>query len=186
MLIALLVLALLGAALGLVLGIASRVFHVAGDPLVDEVVAMMPGTNCGQCGYPGCSGAAAALVEKRAPATCCPPGGKVLAVALAGKLGLALDADAIDDSGPKLASVDETLCIGCCKCLKVCTTDAFIGAAKQIHNVLREACTGCEECVAVCPTEAVRMVSVPVTLQHWFWPKPADVVRPAQPATVGV
>lgn len=185
MLVALLILAALGTILGLVLGIASRLLAVAGDPLVDEVVAMMPGTNCGQCGFPGCAGAAAALIEKRAAATCCPPGGKVLAVALAAKLELPLDADAMDESGPQLAEVDETICIGCCKCLKVCSTDAFIGAAKQIHNVLREACTGCGECVEICPTEAVRMVSVPVTLPHWYWPKPGDPVRTALPALAG-
>lgn len=184
MLIALLILAALGTVLGLVLGIASRLLAVAGDPLSDEVLAMMPGTNCGQCGFPGCAGAVAALIEKRAPATCCPPGGKVLAVALAARLDLPLDADAMDDSGPQLAQVDETICIGCCKCLKVCTTDAFIGAAKQIHNVLREACTGCGECVEACPTEAVRMVTIPVTLPHWYWPKPSDPVRP-RPALAG-
>jgi electron transport complex protein RnfB len=64
------------------------------------------------------------------------------------------------------------LCIGCCRCSKVCPTDALIGAAKQIHNVLREACTGCSNCVDKCPTEALSMKPVPVTLQHWIWPKP--------------
>ena len=53
-------------------------------------------------------------------------------------------------------------------------TDAIIGAAKQIHNVIREACTGCSSCVDVCPTEALGMMPIPVTLQHWTWPKPAS------------
>lgn len=52
-------------------------------------------------------------------------------------------------------------------------TDALVGAIKQIHSVIREACTGCGNCVERCPTEAATMKPVPVTLQHWVWPKPA-------------
>ena len=54
----------------------------------------------------------------------------------------------------------------------MCPTDAIVGAAKQIHNVLREACTGCSSCVEKCPTEALAMKPVPVTVQHWVMPKP--------------
>ncbi|MBI4986885.1 MAG: RnfABCDGE type electron transport complex subunit B, partial [Rhodocyclales bacterium] len=79
----------------------------------------------------------------------------------------------VADEGPKLAEVREEICIGCCKCLKVCPTDAIVGAAKQIHNVIREPCTRCGNCVEPCPTEAMAMRPVPVTLQHWVWPKPA-------------
>ena len=77
------------------------------------------------------------------------------------------------DSGPQLALVAEEICIGCCRCIKACPTDAVVGAAKQIHNVIREACTGCGACIDRCPTEAMSLVPVPVTLQHWIWPKPA-------------
>ena len=55
MLAAVISLSLLGAGLGLALGFASRKFAVEGNPLVDELVAMMPGSNCGQCGFPGWS-----------------------------------------------------------------------------------------------------------------------------------
>jgi electron transport complex protein RnfB len=137
-----------------------------------ELEAMLPGTNCGQCGFPGCSGAAAALAEGSAPPTCCPPGGKALAAAIAEKLGLSLDLSSLADEGPKLATIAEDLCIGCCRCLKSCPTDAILGAPKQIHNILKEACTGCAACVDHCPTEAVVMQPVPVTLQHWVMPKP--------------
>ncbi len=88
MLAAVISLSLLGAGLGLALGFASRKFAVEGNPLVDELVAMMPGSNCGQCGFPGCTGAAAAIAEGTAPPTCCPPGGKALAAALADRLGI--------------------------------------------------------------------------------------------------
>ena len=163
----------LGVVLGLVLGYADRIFKVESNPVVDEVLAMMPGSNCGQCGFPGCAGAANALVDGKAAASVCPPGGKELAVALAAKLGISLDMSQVKDDGPQVAHVSEEICIGCCRCIKACPTDAIIGAAKQIHAVIREACTGCSSCVDRCPTEAMTMKPVPVTVQHWVWPKPA-------------
>ena len=159
MIAAILSLTLLGAALGVILGVANKFLQVEGNPLVEELITMMPGSNCGQCGFPGCSGAATAIADGTAAPTCCPPGGKSLAAAIAAKLGLTVD-------------LSEELCIGCCRCSKVCPTDAIIGAAKQVHNVFREACTGCSSCVAKCPTDALVMKPVPVTLQHWVMPKP--------------
>jgi len=173
MIAAILSLTLLGAVLGLGLGVAAKKFHVEADPVTAEVEAMMPGSNCGQCGFPGCSGAAGAVVAGEASATVCPPGGKALAQALAEKLGLSLDLSEVEDKGPQLAIVSEEICIGCCRCTKVCPTDAILGAAKQIHNVIREACTGCGNCVERCPTEALSLKPIPVSLQHWVWPKPA-------------
>ncbi|MEW5890237.1 MAG: RnfABCDGE type electron transport complex subunit B [Pseudomonadota bacterium] len=172
MIAATLSLTLLGVVLGLLLGIAARYLAVEGNPLNAEVEALMPGTNCGQCSYPGCAAAAAAIIDGSAPATCCPPGGKALATAIAAKLGLTLDLSGVVDKGPQIAVVSEEICIGCCRCLKVCPTDAIVGAAKQIHNVLHEACTGCEVCIDHCPTGAMAMQPVPVTLQHWVWPRP--------------
>ncbi|MBK7954684.1 MAG: RnfABCDGE type electron transport complex subunit B [Candidatus Accumulibacter sp.] len=173
--VAVLFLTLLGAVLGLALGVAAKKFHVDGDPIVDEIAAMMPGSNCGQCGYAGCPAAAAAIADGSAAVTLCPPGGKALAQTLAAKLGITIDLTALVDDGPQIASVAEEICIGCCRCSKVCPTDAILGAAKQIHNVIREACTGCGNCIDRCPTEALVMQAVPVTVQHWVWPKPAMV-----------
>lgn len=172
MVAAILSLTLLGAMLGIVLGVSNRLLRVEGNPVVDELVAMMPGSNCGQCGFPGCTGAAEAIIDGRAAPSCCPPGGKMLASAIAARLGIEVDLSGMSDEGPKIAIVAEELCIGCCRCSKVCPTDAIVGAARQIHNVLREACTGCESCVEKCPTEALVMKPVPVTLQHWVMPKP--------------
>ena len=162
----------LGALLGCGLGVAARKFAVEGDPLADEIEAMMPGSNCGQCGMAGCSAAAKAIAEGSATVTVCSPGGKALATALATKLGISVDLGDVVDSGPQIAQVKEEICIGCCRCLKACPTDAVVGAAKQIHNVIREACTGCGSCTERCPTEAITLRPVPVTLQHWVWPKP--------------
>jgi Na+-translocating ferredoxin:NAD+ oxidoreductase subunit B len=164
---------LLGLFLGLILGYASKVFAVQGDPLVEELIEMMPGTNCGQCSFPGCSGAANAIVKGEAAPDCCPGGGRTLAEAIAAKLGVTLGASDEVDSGPKYAFVDESICIGCARCFKVCPTDAVIGAAKQIHNVMLEACTGCGSCTKECPTGAIGLQPVPVTLRDWNWEKPA-------------
>ncbi len=167
-------LAVMGLTLGSVLGVASRYLAVEANPIEAELQAMLPGSQCGQCGYVGCAQAAAALAKGEAPVTLCPPGGKATVEALAAKLGVKVDLSKVADTGPQIAEVTEEICIGCCRCMKVCPTDAIIGAAKQIHNVIREACTGCSSCIDVCPTEALSMAPIPVTLQHWTWPKPAS------------
>ena len=167
-------LATMGIALGGLLGTASRYLAVEENPLEAELQSMLPGSQCGQCGYVGCAQAAVALARGDASPTLCPPGGKAVAEALAAKLGVKIDLSTVVDNGPQLAQVAEEICIGCCRCIKACPTDAIVGAAKQIHNVIREACTGCAACVDRCPTEAMTMAPIPVTLQHWVWPKPGD------------
>lgn len=173
MIAAILSLTTLGLFLGTALGVAGRYLKVEGNPLADEIEAMLPGSQCGQCGFPGCTPAASALAEGSAPITLCPPGGKSLAEQLADKLGVEADLSGIDDKTPQFATINETLCIGCTKCYKRCPTDAILGGPKQIHAVISDACTGCEKCVEVCPTECVSMKPVTVTLQNWYWPKPS-------------
>jgi electron transport complex protein RnfB len=168
-------LTILGITLGLILGYAARRLAVEGNPLVAELEALLPGSQCGQCGYPGCSGAAQALARGEAPVTLCPPGGRDLAAVLAAKMGVEADLSGMKDTAPAIADVQEELCIGCTRCYKVCPTDAIMGAAKHIHSVFREACTACGKCVETCPTEAIVMKPVPVTLQSWYWPKPEAV-----------
>lgn len=53
---------IVGGVLGLVLGIAGEAFYVAPDKRFEEVLAMLPGINCGACGYPGCAGMADGLI----------------------------------------------------------------------------------------------------------------------------
>ncbi len=173
MIIAITSLSLLGLVLGLMLGLAGRYLKVEQDPIIDEIAAMMPGSQCGQCGFPGCVPAAEALASGSAPVTLCPPGGRVLAEELAAKLGVTVDLSAMADDLPAMAAVSEATCIGCTRCFKVCPTDAIMGAPKQIHTVFKEACTGCKACVEVCPTECLQMHPIPVTLGTWAWPKPA-------------
>jgi Na+-translocating ferredoxin:NAD+ oxidoreductase subunit B len=165
-------LAVLGVALGWLLGIAARYLAVESNPIEQEVLELLPGSQCGQCGYPGCGPAAAALAAGQAPVTLCPPGGKALAESLAAKLGVAVDLSGMVDKAPAVAVIQEDLCIGCTKCFKRCPTDAIMGAAKQIHVIFADACTGCEKCFEVCPTECIRMQPLQPTLQTWYWPNP--------------
>ncbi len=169
---AILTLTLLGLVLGMLLGAASSYFAVEGDPLAEEVEAMLPGSQCGQCGYPGCTPAAEALVKGETDITLCPPGGRSLAQALATKLGISIDLSGMEDKPPMIAKIRGELCIGCTKCFKHCPTDAILGGPKQIHAVISDACNGCEKCFDICPTECVDMRPITKTLQNWYWPKP--------------
>lgn len=171
---AILSLALLGLGLGVMLGFAAKYLKVEAGALVQEIEDMLPGSQCGQCGFPGCSPAAEAVAGGQAPITMCPPGGRALAQALADLMGVSADLSDMEDQAPQVAFVNEQLCIGCTKCFKRCPTDALIGANRQIHVVIRDACTGCGKCVDVCPTESLQLRGVPVTLETWYWPKPDD------------
>lgn len=172
---AVLSLTILGVALGLLLGLAARYFAVEGNPLVTELEQLLPGSQCGQCGFPGCTGAAQALADGKAPVTLCPPGGRAVAQVLAAKLGVDADLSSVKESVPMIAEVREEICIGCTRCFKVCPTDAIMGAAQQIHAVFREACTACGKCEEVCPTESIKLQPIPATLQSWYWHKPVRV-----------
>ncbi len=162
----------LGLCLGLLLAVASRFLKVESSPLVDELEALMPGSQCGQCGYPGCRPAAEALAAGDAPVTLCPPGGSSLAEQFANILGVEIDLSAVKDPEMMVAKVSEETCTGCTRCFKVCPTDAIVGAPKQIHAVVADACIACHKCVDVCPTECLQMHPVEVTLKNWRWQKP--------------
>ncbi len=172
---ALLSLTTLGLGLGALLGIAARYLKVEESPLTNEIEAMLPGSQCGQCGYPGCTPAAAALAKGEARVTLCPPGGRALAEGLAALLGVGIDRSAILDQPPRVAHIHERLCIGCTKCMKRCPTDAILGANDQIHAVFEDACIGCEKCWEACPTECIEMRPLTQTLQSWVWPVPEVV-----------
>lgn len=165
-------LTIIGVGLGSVLGAASRFLAVEEDPLEAELLSMLPGSQCGQCGYVGCAQAATALAHGDAPVTLCPPGGKSVAEKLAQRLGVQVDLSEQEERVPQFAFIIEELCIGCTRCIKECSADAIFGATKQMHTVLVDACHACAKCAPVCPTEAIVMKPVPVTLSTWHWPKP--------------
>jgi electron transport complex protein RnfB len=172
MLVAVVILTLMGLVLGGVLGTASRLLAVKGDPLEEELRAILPGSQCGQCGFVGCGPAAAALAKGEAPITLCPPGGKTVIIKLARRLNVSVDLSAHEEKEPGYAYIAEDLCIGCTRCIRECSVDAIMGASKLMHTVITEPCHGCEKCVSVCPTDAIVMVPIPENIQHWHWPKP--------------
>ena len=88
MLSALLAMSVIAIALGAVLGFAAIRFRVEGNPLVDKIDAVLPQTQCGQCGYPGCRPYATAIAEGLADINQCPPGGEEVIHKLADLLGM--------------------------------------------------------------------------------------------------
>jgi len=173
------VLTLLGLVFGIGLGYAAIRFRVEGNPLVEKIDAVLPQTQCGQCGYPGCRPYAEAIAADEAEINQCPPGGDAGVRALADLLGrdpLPLNPDnGVAADGPQMVAViDEETCIGCTKCMQVCPVDAIAGAAKHIHTVLNAYCTGCELCLPpLCPVEkCIVMAPEETSIREWKWPSP--------------
>ncbi len=175
MISALLVIGGIALALGVILGWASVRLRVEGDPLVDQIDALLPQTQCGQCGYPGCRPYAEAIAKGEAPINRCPPGGEEGVRRLADLLGCEyqpLEGEQV--AKPKaVAVIDESKCIGCTLCIQACPVDAIIGAPKQMHTVVDAVCTGCELCLPPCPVSCIVMEPVPLSWENWRWPKPA-------------
>jgi len=176
MLTAILALSALAGFFGLVLGYSAIRFHVEGDPVADKIDALLPQTQCGQCGYPGCRPYAEAIAKGEADINQCVPGGEAGIIALSDLLGR--DPKPLNPEHgvfkPKmLAVIDESSCIGCTLCIQACPVDAILGASKQMHTVIAAECTGCELCVPPCPVNCIAMVPVAQDLSNWKWPDPA-------------
>lgn len=173
MITSILILTLIGAVLGLMLSLVSHFLPYSENPQIAQVTDLLPGTQCGQCGYVGCSQAAAALINGKAPLTLCPPGGPSMARQLSEALGRPLaQHNSATPTLPSFARVISELCIGCTKCIQECPTDAIVGAPKQLHVVLNDACNGCGACVDVCPTEGIFLAEMQLNLSNWRWSKP--------------
>lgn len=176
MLAAILVFCILACLIGLALGIAGVRFRVEGNPLVDQIDALLPQTQCGQCGYPGCRPYATAIADDEADINQCPPGGEDGVIALAELLGrdpLPLNPENGEaQEKPLVAVIDESWCIGCTLCIQACPVDAILGANKRMHTVIADECTGCKLCLPPCPVDCIEMVDIPATTKTWAWPEP--------------
>lgn len=118
MLAAMLVIGGLAALFGLLLGYAAIRYKVEGDPIADKVDALLPQTQCGQCGFPGCRPYAEAIAKGEADINKCPPGGEATVKALAELLGVEpKPLDATEEHVPLVAVIDENTCIGCTLCI---------------------------------------------------------------------
>ena len=176
----------MAAVFGAVLAIASRIFVVHRDPRVEEVLELLPGANCGACGFPGCQGLAEAMVRGEAAPNECPPGGAETAAAIAEVLGTdagevvpkvavvhckgglsnsvqRLEYEGIEDcraallvGGNPKACVFGCLGFGTCK--TVCPFDAVELDGEGIVHIDRVKCTGCGNCVIACPVDIIELV----------------------------
>ena len=145
---------------GLLLSFANRRLPANTDTLVEQVNELLPQTQCGQCGYPGCRPYAAAIVEASAAINLCPPGGEDTVQRLAALLGRdSLPLHAAVAATASVAQIDEALCIGCTYCRGACPVDAIVGAHHYMHTVIATECTGCELCVPRCPVDCISMVA---------------------------
>ena len=131
--------------------------------ITEALDALLPQTQCGQCGYQGCLPYAEALAIGAAQINRCPPGGTEVIAELARLLHRApipLDTSCGVTKPPAVAIVDEAWCIGCTLCVQACPVDAIAGAAKVMHTVIADECTGCELCIPPCPVDCIQMIAV--------------------------
>lgn len=166
---------------GAILGFAAVRFKVEGNPIVEQIDTILPQTQCGQCGYPGCRPYAQAIVDGDA-INKCPPGGQSTINALADLLDVeapTLDAEhGTEAEIKKVAFIREAECIGCTKCIQACPVDAILGAAKHMHTVIADECTGCDLCVEPCPVDCIDMIPVNTAINSWTWnmPEPLQLI----------
>jgi Na+-translocating ferredoxin:NAD+ oxidoreductase RNF subunit RnfB len=179
----------LGLIFGAMLSFLSGKFKVETDPRVDEIAGILPGANCGGCGFPGCPGYAAAVVGGKAPVNLCVVGKKPVADKIAGIMGAGAPADVeakvvdvfcrgtseacgrkyayegVEDcqAAFMLAGGDKDCAFGCLgygSCTRACPFDAIHMGPDGLPVVDREKCTGCANCVAVCPKKTLQLVPV--------------------------
>jgi electron transport complex protein RnfB len=171
------------AAVGLV--VASRFLAVEVDPRIDEIDDVLPGANCGGCGYPGCRGYAEAVVKGKADMTLCAPGGAEAVDAIAAIMGVEVEKveprvavvlcsgdqhrgkekfiyDGIADcrAAHNIGGghkVCPTGCLGLGTCRDVCPFDAVIITDNRLAVVDAEKCTGCGNCVDACPRGIIQL-----------------------------
>lgn len=146
-----------------VITFVQKIFAVKEDPIVEKIDALLPQTQCGQCGYPGCMPYAQALANGD-EINKCVPGGQELVVKLAELLNREIPEGEMDAPVDKIAIIDESTCIGCLHCIEACPVDAIIGGKKLMHVIVPDYCTGCELCVNPCPVKCITMIDRPRSL----------------------
>lgn len=180
------VVGVVGIFVGIFLGIAGIRFKVQVDEKEEAVLAVLPGNNCGGCGYAGCSGLAAAIAKGEAPVNACPVGGEPVGKKVAEIMGVEAEATerqvafvacqgdcekagkdydyyGIEDCrmmsfvpGGGPKSCNSG-CLGFGTCAKVCPFDA-IHVENGVAVVDKEECKACGKCIAVCPKHLISLV----------------------------
>ena len=185
MLAAILSLGCIGLIAAVALGLAAKKFAVEVDPRELAVMEVLPGANCGACGFPGCAGYAKALVSGQVELNQCPPGGADLVARLANILGVEASAAAAEiavvlcqgdnrkaqlkyqylglfdcNAAQRIADGPKACpggCLGLASCQRACPFGAIEMTDDGLAVISREKCTGCRKCVAVCPRQVIRM-----------------------------
>jgi electron transport complex protein RnfB len=176
----------LGFAAAVVLSVASVVLHVEEDPRVEAVTEVLPGANCGGCGYAGCESYAKAVVEKPdvSPDLCCAGGSDVTAKVaeltgkaagggmprvsfrrcdkVGGKVEKKFGYQGVPScSAAKLVrngpDACDYSCIGFGDCVRACPFDAMF-LQNGVVEVIPEKCTACGSCVQVCPNDVLELI----------------------------
>ena len=171
---------------GALLGFSAKKFAVNIDPNIKKIINILPGVNCGGCGFPSCSGFAEAVSKEAASYKGCPAGGSATAVKIADAMGIDpvltgrktafIKCNGLDDNvkrnyfydGPKNCVAAAQLatggnkacsfgCIGLASCKNACPFDA-IRIIDSIAVVDSNKCTACGKCIAACPKKIIEIV----------------------------
>ena len=184
--IAVAVVAFVGLFIGIFLGVASNVFKVEVDEREEKILGVLPGNNCGGCGYPGCSGCAAAIVKGEAPVSACPVGGADVAAKVGEIMGVEAgeskrmvafvkcqgDCEKTHEdyaySGQKdcqmiayIPNQGPKSCNSGCQGFGTCTLACPFDAIHVVNGVAlvdKEKCKACGKCVAVCPRGLIELI----------------------------
>ncbi|CAL4319283.1 Ion-translocating oxidoreductase complex subunit B [Buchnera aphidicola (Mindarus abietinus)] len=148
--------------LGMILSFFSFFLAVKKDKFIEKIDDLLPQTQCGQCGYPGCYLYAEAILKNKEDINKCTPGGHETYLKIAKILKIEINRNSIKYNrfNSKLIDhtviIDELNCIGCAKCLNICPIDAIVGSFGFLHTVLQKFCTGCDLCVSICPMDCIK------------------------------
>ena len=127
------------------------------NAVADAIDAVLPQSQCAQCGYPGCRPYAEAVAAGEKLHLCL-PGGPETATKIKMLLGREAERTDLPEPSQQLARIAEADCVGCALCIAACPVDAIAGAAIYLHAVIADQCTGCELCVPACPVDCIEMI----------------------------
>ncbi|MCL1827048.1 MAG: RnfABCDGE type electron transport complex subunit B [Candidatus Cloacimonetes bacterium] len=179
----------LGGIFGLALAYVSKVFYVKIDERIEKIIAVLPGANCGACGFAGCSNYADVIVKKDIDFTLCPPGGSTTAGKIAEIMGkVATETERriaiihCSSGGYKntvyrfeyqgipncqaaaLLNNGPNACnMGCLyqnDCIAACKFGAITLTKDGLKEIDNNKCTGCGNCAKVCPKNLIEIVPV--------------------------
>jgi Na+-translocating ferredoxin:NAD+ oxidoreductase RNF subunit RnfB len=188
MIAAIITLGIIGIIAGAGLAIASKKFAVERNPLQTDVLALLPGTNCGACGFPGCVAMSAAIAEGRSAPNGCPSASAENAEMIAKLMGLTIvigtkkvarllcsgscefSAPVAVYDGPMDCDAMSLLsgggkacaygCMGGGSCEVACIYDALHMGVDGLPKIVEDKCTSCGLCVKACPRKLLKLIEI--------------------------